>query len=119
MNLLKEALKNLDKIAEGIWTEVKSDMGVLPEEDQEIIAERRLICARCPFNSTNATNDGWYNAGIRPDEHCVMCTCNIKAKTACLSCRCGIEAHNKSNNDNLELKWYEKFRDTDGAADTA
>ena len=40
-----------------------------------------------------------------------MCGCNKDFKTACLTCNCGIEAHNKNNDDNLELKWkafYEK-----------
>jgi len=79
---------------------------MLTEEEQELITNRRLICSDCKYCSTNAKEDGWYNT-IRLDEHCVLCSCNIAAKTACFECKCGIEVFNQDKNDNekLELKW--------------
>jgi len=45
--------------------------------------ERMLICNECEHNSK-------FHKSIRPDEHCVLCTCTLSAKTVCLSCNCPI-----------------------------
>jgi hypothetical protein len=92
-------------------TNVKNEFGLLPENIQDTIAARRLICAECPFNSENAKKDGLYESE-RPDAHCILCSCNIHTKTACLDCICGIDVYNqdKEEKDKLEIKWdkYER-----------
>ena len=104
--LIKRAWKERKHIIEGITTNVKNGLGVLPEELQNVIIARRLICEDCPFNSKNAIKDGIYQSD-RPDDHCILCSCNIYTKTACLDCKCGIDVFNegKEEKDKLELKW--------------
>jgi len=91
---------------EGVINNVKMELGTLPQESQDLIIKRRLICATCPFSSSNAAVNNGYKTE-RLDEHCVMCSCNIHAKTACLDCKCGISVYNETvgDNDKLELKW--------------
>lgn len=101
INLLKKAWENKEHIIHGFLNAVKNELGHLPEEQQKVIAERRVICSGCPYNSVNAKKDKTYVSN-RLDEHCILCTCNIFAKTACLECNCGIET---LNNENIELKW--------------
>lgn len=100
MSLIKKAWENKEHIIHGIFTAVKNEFNMLSEEEQKIIAERRAICAECPFNSSNAVKIGYVTN--RLDEHCTACGCNIFVKTSCLECNCGIEA---LNNENQELKW--------------
>jgi hypothetical protein len=104
--LIGRIWKEKSKIAKGIANAVKNEFGMLTEEQQETITNRRLICNDCKYCSTNAKKDGWYTA-IRLDEHCTLCACNIAAKTACFDCKCGIEVFNadKNENEKLELKW--------------
>lgn len=105
--MLEKIIKNRSKIIEGIKTQIRMTLGNLPEEEEKIIIDRRLICHDCPFNSKNAEEAGWY-ASNRPDEHCTMCLCNTDIKTACLSCKCGITEYNdkqKNEQDKLEVKW--------------
>ena len=110
LKLVPEGIKNYDKVIEGVKNDKRFTKGLLSEEEASEIIRRRIICESCPFLSTNAIAAGVYKSD-RDDEHCIMCGCNKDFKTACLTCNCGIEAHNKNNDDNLELKWksfYEK-----------
>lgn len=103
-------IQNADKIVEGIQTNTKLKNGNLPEDEQEEIIRRRVICAGCPFQSFNAQKLGIYR-GDRTDEFCTACSCDIEWKTSCLSCQCGLSAHNRRNPKNqLPLKWdvYDK-----------
>jgi hypothetical protein len=113
--------KQAPKILEGTIAQVQANFGMLPEDEQAEIARRRLICAECPFNSTNAVNDGYKSDRI--DEHCIMCGCTISRKTASLSSACGLDCcnansttgcgckktalknYNVANGINFELKW--------------
>lgn len=105
IKLIPTVIKNRDKIAEGIITDVKLKYGKLSEDKQEEIMRRRAICVGCPFMSKNAKEAGIY-ASDRPDEHCILCNCNIEYKTSCLSCNCGIEAYNAKNPKvPMKLKW--------------
>lgn len=113
MEILKRAWEERGHILEGIKNNVKDTFGLLPQELQDVIVERRLICEQCPFNSKNATEQGIYK-NERPDEHCILCGCNIHTKTACLDCNCGIEVHNQNAADNLELKWKKYERHQNG-----
>lgn len=64
----------------------------LPEDEQTEIVRRRLICAGCPFSSSNAVKEGYKTNRI--DEHCIMCGCTIQRKTASLTSACGIDCCN-------------------------
>ena len=106
LHLIPNALKNADKITESIINHVKNKYDLLSKEEQDEIIRRRFICATCPFNSKNATENGWYKSE-RIDDHCTQCGCNLELKTECLTCNCGNEAYNQSHPKEtpLELKW--------------
>jgi hypothetical protein len=108
LKLIPKGLANIDKVAEGIINNIKLEHNALPQEDQELIAVRRLICKQCPYMSTNAVSLGLYKTD-RTEEHCMHCGCPITTKTASLDSNCGIETHNEENPDNtLPLKWTKK-----------
>ena len=115
--------QNLPKIWEGTVNQVKESFHMLAEDEQAEIIRRRIICAECPFNSSNAVVQLGYESS-RIDEHCIMCGCTIARKTASLASNCGIDAcnatpldpdshcknkyvkdYNDENNINAELKW--------------
>lgn len=120
--LIPTIASNLDVILGATVNQVKMELGMLPEEEQAEIARRRVICATCPFNSSNAATQLGYKSN-RIDEHCIMCGCTITRKTASLVSNCGItccnaeplddckcknehvQKFNKANNRNVELKW--------------
>lgn len=105
IKLLPKAIANIDKVAEGFINDVKLEHGMLTQEEQEIIAGRRLICQECPYNSKKAQELGIYKTD-RTDYHCSLCGCLINKKTAALTENCGIEAYNFDNpNNKLPLKW--------------
>lgn len=106
INLIKKGIPNIGKIAEAVKNTIKIELGTIPEEDLEIITARRLICATCPFMSTNATDLGLYSSSFQ-FEHCIHCGCPIKTRTASLESNCGIEEYNINNPDKpLPLKWH-------------
>lgn len=108
IKLIPTIIENRGKILEGIVNEVRMEMGTFPSDEQDEVIRRRAICAGCPYFSENAKKSELY-ATMRTDEHCIMCGCNIKAKTACLTCNCGIEKYNRTHPEStLELKW-EKY----------
>lgn len=55
------------------------------EDIEKMAAERLQICRQCPSNSTN---NGYQ--GLRCDEHCTICGCNLAAKTRSPSSKCPI-----------------------------
>lgn len=99
---IKSTIDNKDKIAIGAQNHMNFDN--LDEDLKTLITDRRNICALCPNSSKNATEDGWYNS-LRPDNHCVLCDCNINWKTASPDSECGAAIYNAENNENLEVKW--------------
>ena len=107
LRLIPSAIKNFDKVIEGIDSLVKKEFGTLPEDEQKEIARRILICNECPFLSSNAVSNPSINYKTdRFDEHCIQCGCNKILKTSSLSSNCGIEIHNERNPDNqMELRW--------------
>lgn len=122
VDLVKNGVKNGDKIIEAIRTSAKvkeqekrKDLGLPPEENEisdEAVAEimrRKEICAGCPFNSQNAAAQRGYSSAL-PFTHCTLCKCRIgddDSKEYCLSCTCGVEAWNNRNPHlkPMELKW--------------
>lgn len=107
LKLIPKFFQNSEQIIEGIINDVKLKNGTLPENEQEEIIRRRVICASCPFMSENAKNNPSLNyKSDRTDPHCSLCQCNIDYKTACLECNCGIEVHNMQHRDQMmEIKW--------------
>ena len=104
IELLPKGAANIDKIVEGVVNQVKLKHGKLPEDEQEEIIRRRLICHSCEYNNSNIEGSEMKNS-------CAMCGCSVPTKTACLTCNCGITAHNSKYPDSpLPLKWtaYEK-----------
>lgn len=133
--LVPSAMENWDKVIEGTINQVRKKWDILPIEYQEEIVRRRLICAICPFNSSNAVADGYTT--YRVDEHCVMCGCSINRKTASLSAACGIDCcnasptskcnckkeglkeYNKKHNINMPIKWTAyKLKENEQAGST-
>jgi hypothetical protein len=121
LRLAGKGIKNLDKIAEGVMNEVKSEYGMLSQEEQEEITRRRLICSTCPLMSLNAKeNDTEYRKlynkdfkapeGRENEKFCSVCECNIHYKTSSLSSNCGLSYYNEHNPEvKEELKWV-KFK---------
>lgn len=93
-------------------TSVKNEFGQLSEQEQEIIAERRLICSQCPFMSNNAkTSKEYFEAFGKhyetsiSEDHCSQCGCFIKLKTSSLSSDCGAKGYKDQNGNDLEVRW--------------
>jgi len=109
--LIPKALSNPDKILEGAMNEVKSLYGYLPQDQQDEILRRRLICRACPFYSLNATTSqeykdfyGKHYETNRKSKHCAICSCEENLKTSCLTCKCGISADDKLN-EKYPIRW--------------
>lgn len=122
VNLVKNGVKNGDKIIEAVRTAAKvkeqekrrlaGNPDTEPEISDEAVAEimrRKEICAACPFNSENAAKQRSYSSSL-PFIHCTLCKCRIGAddsKEYCLSCTCGMEVWNNQNPHltPMEPKW--------------
>lgn len=105
LKLLPHALTNFEEIATGWLNVVRMELGNLPEDQLEEVARRRVICSQCPFMSENAKKGDYKSA--REDEHCVLCSCPIKGKTANMASVCGAKYYNTTHPDKqpLEVKW--------------
>lgn len=116
LNLIPKSIPNSRKIVEGIINNVQLSLNKLSQEEKNEIIKRRVICAGCPFSSTNAKMSKEYKEvynksyeSKRMDEHCSLCGCTIKTKTASLLSNCGAETWNLNNpENNIPLKW-DKF----------
>lgn len=107
--LIPNGIKNLNSVVDGLRNQLKMELGTLPQEDEDEIIRRRLICNDCPFMSINALKAGTYTTK-RTDVHCSMCGCPLSTKTSSLQSECGIANYNIQNPNNpLPLKW-EKFK---------
>lgn len=107
--LIPAGLHNISGVVDGLRNQLKLELGTIPQEDEDEIIRRRLICSTCPFMSVNAVRAKTYSTS-RNDEHCTQCGCPILTKTASLQSNCGIENYNMQNPNNpLPLKW-EKFK---------
>lgn len=112
LKMMVRGIQNPKQVLEGIVTATKLSNGNLPEDEQEEIIRRRVICATCPYMSQNATTSEEYLAlsgkhyiTEREEAHCSLCYCPIKSKTASLSSNCGIKSFNQDHKTDLELKW--------------
>ena len=113
IKMIGNGIANFDKVVEGLTSAVKMRYGALPEDEQEEIIRRRLICHSCPLVSHNAPTSqeylklyGKHYKTDREDEHCSCCSCPIESKSSSLSSSCGIKTYNEEHPDNKqELKW--------------
>lgn len=120
IKLIPSAIPNADKIVKSIVTDVQFKMGNLSEDKKAELVRRRVICKGCPFMSLNAKTSEEYKSltgehykTSRKEEHCAMCGCGTKNKTASFESNCGLESWNKDHPNNEQpLKWV-KF-DKDG-----
>ena len=113
LSLLPKGLHNADKVLEGMINQIKNEYKQLPEDQQEEILRRQLICQECPFNSINATTSkeykeltGKHYETDRKGLHCSFCGCPMKTKISSLSSDCGITDYNEEFPNNKQpLKW--------------
>lgn len=76
---------DFSKIYEG-WRNELIPPAKLKKMIAKVAKERLAICSECPYNSK-------HHKTMRPDVHCIICGCTLRAKVKCLSCDCP------------ELKW--------------
>ena len=107
--LFPKVIKNREAFIQGIYNNVKLNMGKLPEDEQEEIIKRRVICNTCPFNSENAKTSEAYKLLYgenykteRFDLHCSHCACNIEFKSAALDQDCGMTYYNDLHPENQQ-----------------
>lgn len=119
INLTLKGIPHYKEIVSGIINDVQFSYGKMTEEQRQEIVKRRVICAGCPFMSQHAKTSEEYKAlkgkhyvTRRKEDHCSLCGCMIKAKTASLQSNCGIESHNQEEPENLlPLKWTKLEQD--------
>lgn len=110
LKLIPKGLQNPLEVIQGVINAVKMRHGTLPQDEQNEIVRRRLICESCPFVSSRAVNSPEY-ADIfgkryetdRPELHCSACGCPVESKTSSLGSECGLSSNEKTKH--LPLKW--------------
>ena len=104
LKLLPIGFTNREKVLEGTINAVKMHFGKLPQDQQDEIVRRRLICHTCKYQSENAKEEGYITNRI--DAHCILCNCPISSKTASLQSMCGAEIWNLNHpKEQLPIKW--------------
>lgn len=103
--LIPKAMENPQQVIEGFRNKVKFERGTLPEDQQEEIVRRRLICEGCPFNSKNMKD----YVTKRTDEHCTLCSCTLSGKTASLDSSCGAKTYNERHPEDLKPILWEQY----------
>ena len=118
LDLVRRGIPNIDKIAEGLINQVKLEYNFLPEDEQEEITRRRLICQSCPLFSLNAKlDDSEYKKLFNEEfvyddtrgEYCGSCGCPIATKTASLGSDCGLDYYNKTHPENKQELKFTKY----------
>lgn len=106
LSLVPKGLKNPSQVAEGVYNSVRMEYGSLPKDQKEEIIRRRLLCASCPFMSANREG---YNTS-RKDQHCTLCSCPIKTKTASLDSSCGAKTYNERHPEDPQPVLWEAYK---------
>lgn len=115
LKLVTRGLQNPGEVIKGWVNVLKEELGALPEDQLNVILERRLICGSCPFMSENAKKTGYKTE--RVEQHFILCSCPIKSKTANLDSTCGALYFNENHPETpLEIKWfpYEASKNREG-----
>jgi len=105
LRMLGKGIKNPLLVLEGITNAVKMEYGSLPQEEQDEIIRRRLICSKCPMMSKN--REGY--STHRKEEHCTLCSCPILTKTASLDSVCGAKTYNERHPEDIKPILWEKY----------
>lgn len=101
LKLIPEGMHNPSLVIEGAVNAVKAKYSLLPEDEQEEIVRRRLICASCPFSSKN--REGAKQKGF---DYCTLCSCPLETKTAALGATCGAQIYNERHpEDQKPILW--------------
>jgi len=106
LKMFGKGLSNPQQVIEGIVNTVKMEYGSLPEDQQEEITRRRLICHECPWASMNREN----YSSARKEEHCTLCSCPLKTKTASLSSNCGAKGYNEKHPEDQKPVLWEVYK---------
>ncbi|NLR60699.1 hypothetical protein HGH93_21495 [Chitinophaga polysaccharea] len=70
-------------LAQGMYNSIAGEKWI-----KELAGYRMdTFCGPCEHNSRNAKSSGRYQS-IRPDDHCILCGCNLEWKTHQLSSSC-------------------------------
>lgn len=97
-------IKDPLKVVEGVVNSVKNSYGLLPEDEQEEIIRRLLICKECPNMSAN--RQGAKQKGF---DYCTLCSCPISSKTASMSSSCGATTYNERHPEDVKPILWEKY----------
>lgn len=101
LKLIPEGLKHPKDVLEGHVNNVRLTLGNLPEDEQDEIIRRRLICEGCPNNSKN--KEGAKEKGF---DYCTLCSCPINTKSAALGAQCGAATYNERHpEDSKPVLW--------------
>lgn len=102
LKLIPKGLKNSEKVLEGVIN--NATFSSLPEDQQEEIIRRRLLCASCPNSSEN--KQGAKQKGF---DYCTLCSCPLVTKTASLTSDCGAKTYNERHPEDLQPILWEKY----------
>lgn len=105
MHMIGKGIKSPMQVIEGVTNSIKMEYGLLPQEEQDEIIRRRLLCASCPMMSKNRIG----YASSRTDEHCTLCSCPILTKTASLDTSCGAKTYNEKHPEDAKPILWEKY----------
>lgn len=102
LKLIPEGIKNPKDVLEGHVNAVRLKHGSLPEDEQDEIIRRRMLCAGCPHNSKN--KEASKQKGF---DYCTLCSCPIESKSAALGASCGAKIWNERHpkEEPIEVKW--------------
>lgn len=105
LKLIPEGIKNPKDVLEGHVNNVRLTLGSLPEEEQDEIIRRRLICEGCPNSSKN--KQGAKDKGF---DYCTLCSCPLAAKTAALGAECGASIYNERHPEDQQPVLWTRFK---------
>lgn len=105
IKLIPKGLKNPEKVLEGVVN--NATFSSLPEDQQEEIIRRRLLCASCPNSSEN--KQGAKQKGF---PYCTLCSCPLNTKSASLSSDCGAKTYNERHPEDPQPVLWEAYKTT-------
>ena len=106
IKMFGKGLAHPQQVVEGITNSVKMEYGLLPEDEQEEIIRRRLICSECPMMSKNRENF----TTTRTEDFCTLCSCPILTKSASLNSSCGAKTYNERHPEDPKPVLWEAYK---------
>jgi hypothetical protein len=105
IKLIPAGLNNPKDVVEGHINNVRLSLNNLPEDEQEEIVRRRVICEGCPNMSKN--KPGARDKGF---DYCTLCSCPINAKTAALGAQCGAAIYNEKHSEDEQPVLWTRYK---------